>query len=987
MIRLQQSKSLIWAEIVGGGGVPAFLLTLALTRLLYEAFFPATWLGQPLFVLPLALLGGVGGGVLYGQWAKKWGRGVALLPFLPLWGNLFYLFEPTVNLVASRFFFAASLWLALLLTWQVAVGQSKSFYPFLVTLWLGIVPIYLLTMGQTVGRADTFEFQVVTAKLGIVHPTGYPLYLLLGRGLTALIPIGEFAWKLNLVTMVYGVGALSGLFWLGRRLTGQAVPAVLAALLFGLTPTFWGQAIEAEIYTLHGLLLVFILGVVIFLLTTAQPQNWHFYLLFLGLGLGLTNHLTTMIMMPAVGITLILCRHKLLRNGQFWLKLILAFLLPLLLYAYLPLRWQAVNGDAMGWERFWDWVVAGRFRGALQLMAWWRDPTRYAVVGRLLLNEWGWLNLLVAMLGFVWLVWHNRQVSLILLVSWLGFIFYALNYYVPDLAQFMMPAQLLIAVVWGVALAIPICQHLFCRLAIPLFFILWAVAAVPERWQQLDRSAEDGLTQWGRTVLALPLEEGAAILVDSEKIAPLYYLQQTEGLRTDLDILVLPDEATYRAELYQRLANGQAVYLGRFLPHLAGSYHLSSLGALLQVSRQGTTDMPASATPADLIFDPLQLIGYEWQLPSPYNSREAAITLYWRALAPPTRSDFLYLRWANANQQTEAVPATGQLPADNYYPTVAWRPGELVADFHALPLPVLAQPTRYELQLAVAAAFTPAAELAWQTVTELVLPATEVEKVPAHPLRASLTTLHLMGIQLPSQIRPQTPLPITLLGIAETNQPIPLQLTAVQTSQSQNLAPVQPFPMITGTPFAFQTEWQANLPNGSYELFAHQPEQSALCGWMRPMTSGCWVGQIKVFGLPIPPTATNFADQIALLSARIPDVPLQPGGQLSIQLQWQALAPINEDYTLFIQLLNAQDQIMGQIDSYPLHGTYPTSQWQVGEQIADPYSLQLPADLPAGEYRLIIGWYLLATLQRLSVVDHAGTPLADHFTLNITNEK
>jgi hypothetical protein len=81
---------------------------------------------------------------------------------------------------------------------------------------------------------------------------------------------------------------------------------------------------------------------------------------------------------------------------------------------------------------------------------------------------------------------------------------------------------------------------------------------------------KEKLLTWGEGVLALPLAENAAILADSEKIAPLYYLQQAEGVRSDLEIMVLPDEAAYRAELDARLTAGQTVYLARFLPGWKG---------------------------------------------------------------------------------------------------------------------------------------------------------------------------------------------------------------------------------------------------------------------------------------------------------------------------------------------------------------------------------------------------------------------------------
>ncbi|MBK9054282.1 MAG: DUF2723 domain-containing protein [Chloroflexi bacterium] len=77
--------------------------------------------------------------------------------------------------------------------------------------------LYLLTLGRTVGKADTFEFQVVAPQLGIAHPTGYPLYLLLGK-LWTLIPIGSVAWRLNLGTALYAAAAAGLLYLLFNQL-------------------------------------------------------------------------------------------------------------------------------------------------------------------------------------------------------------------------------------------------------------------------------------------------------------------------------------------------------------------------------------------------------------------------------------------------------------------------------------------------------------------------------------------------------------------------------------------------------------------------------------------------------------------------------------------------------------------------------------------------------------------------------------------------
>jgi hypothetical protein len=131
----------------------------------------------------------------------------------------------------------------------------------------------------------------------------------------------------------------------------------------------------------------------------------------------------------------------------------------------------------------------------------------------------------------------------------------------------------------------------------------------------------------------------------------------------------------------------------------------------------------------------------------------------------------------------------------------------------------------------------------------------------------------------------------------------------------------------------------------------------------------------------LPAGATNFADKIALLDVAVDNTRLQPGGRLALTLQWQALAPLMANYTVFVQVLNAQDQIVGQVDSWPQQGTFPTSTWAVGEMLVDPYLVPLAPDLAPGEYRLLVGWYLLADLQRLPVFDETGTAVADKFVL------
>lgn len=947
-----------------------FVGLLALTRIGYEGLFPQfLWLARPLTAVPLLAIAIAMGWLWQRQSAiGRW----SAVPLWPLLFNVVPLFAADVDLVRGRFLFLASLWLVGVLYWRTQ--------PRWLAAWLaiGLAPVYLFTMSHTVGAADTFEFQVTAPIMGVVHPTGYPLYLLLGK-LWTLLPLGSVAWRLNLGTAVYGIGAAVGLYAVLVLLLSRDkqpsptanVAAVLTAALYALRPTFWSQSIAAEVYTLHNLIIAGGLLLVLYPLhgvrTEAQRHQekgvgeYHYVYLAALLGLGLTNHLTTVILLPAAVLSLLnaLAQSKIKNPKSKLLTTVAAFLLPLTLYAYLPLRWQAVNDEPMGWSRFIGWVTGDQFQDALQLMAWWRDPTRYEVVGRLFVAEWGWWGLAIAAVGLVYLLWRDWRSGLLLLLTWGGFTFYCLNYYVPDLNVFLLPAHLITAV-WvgyGIQSAISLFPkrqlwkpHLLVLLFLPV--LLTAVTT----WHRVDQSQNDGLTRWGRAVLNQPLAENGVILADSEKIAPLLYLQRAEGLRPDLEIKVLPDEAAYRAELTAQLDAGRAVYLGRFVPGLEGIYHLRSAGPLTEVSAEPLTNTSQVDITPEVSFGEITLLGATIEPEAAVDPRQTAVTFYWQADQPVTELLYVYTRWAGGKP---TIP-TGQHPANNYYPTVAWDSEEIVPDFHLLPHPY-PKPDTAALQVALAPPFTPASELPWQTVTIIDSSAWATAPNVNQAVRIAGEDVVLSGVSVPAQARPQSE---------------NVQVTAVGEGLSQLefglLEPEQ-----WGS-FTLETD----LPTGRYTVAARPSHGRLTCGWWQINRPYCPIGEIEISGVPIPAGATNYGDKIALLDVMVPDTQLQPGGLFNLTLQWQALAQIEEDYTVFVQVLNEQDKIVGQLDSWPLQGTYPTSAWEAGEVINDPYAVQLDPELPAGNYRLIVGFYRLADAQRLPVLGADGSPVDDKFVVS-----
>ncbi|MCK4452161.1 MAG: hypothetical protein KAX26_16430, partial [Anaerolineae bacterium] len=94
---------------------------------------------------------------------------------------------------------------------------------------------------------------------------------------------------------------------------------------------------------------------------------------------------------------------------------------------------------------------------------------------------------------------------------------------------------------------------------------------------------------------------------------------------------------------------------------------------------------------------------------------------------------------------------------------------------------------------------------------------------------------------------------------------------------------------------------------------------------------------------------------------------------------WQSLAEMNQDYTVFVHLLDENDLILAQRNTFPGLGSFPTILWQAGDAIADTYTLALPETTYApSSAQLEVGLYDFATGERLLVYGPEGEPAGDN---------
>lgn len=104
---------------------------------------------------------------------------------------------------------------------------------------------------------------------------------------------------------------------------------------------------------------------------------------------------------------------------------------------------------------------------------------------------------------------------------------------------------------------------------------------------------------------------------------------------------------------------------------------------------------------------------------------------------------------------------------------------------------------------------------------------------------------------------------------------------------------------------------------------------------------------------------------------------VSPGDPLGLTLYWRAEAPVEDDYKVFVHLQGPGGELVAQQDNPPVRGTRPTSDWEVGELIEDPYDVRIPPATSFGDYVLSAGMYEPETLERLPAFDAAGERLAE----------
>ncbi len=205
-------------------------------------------------------------------------------------------------------------------------------YGMAVLVFFAVLVIYLLTIAPTTQFWDTSEYIAAAKVLGIPHPPGNPLFVLVAH-VWGLLPIVEhYALRINLFSAISSALASGFLFLVAERFLRELVPeprwarigAAVGGILVGATSfTVWHQSVVNEkVYTLSLLSIALVLWLAVHWGDEPAGQrrdHWLVLILYL-IALSATNHLMALLAIPAVVVYVEAAEAE----KRFWFQLFVA---------------------------------------------------------------------------------------------------------------------------------------------------------------------------------------------------------------------------------------------------------------------------------------------------------------------------------------------------------------------------------------------------------------------------------------------------------------------------------------------------------------------------------------------------------------------------------------------------------------------------------------------------------------------------------------
>lgn len=477
---------------------------------------------------------------------------------------------------------------------------------------LFVLFIYILTMAPGVIHIDSGELSAVASTLGIAHPTGYPLFTLIGFFFTKLFFFTSKIHSLNILSALYTVGGFIFLVKINQLIlknlqyqpkiekkqkkkivtenvlseTKTTILSIIGGLTVAFSKTFWTQSTSVEVYSLHILL---ISGAIYFFLKAYFINQTHgsilsekisiYWLVFAFiLGLSFTNHLTSILLIPGLAY-LFFTRFGFNKTSLTKIFIMLIpFVVALSLYIYLPL--SASNNPAINWGNPVTWENFKRHIMGWQYQSWIFSSTesaskQFKYFIDIFPAEFAYIGLLLIILGIFELYKSNRKILVFYIILFVTCILYSINYDINDIDAYFLLAFISAGLISTAGYLFLLKRffktdekNYYLMLLIPLFILIL-------NFEKVNQSNNTQYQEYTEAVLQSADKNSIIIsYLWDFLISPSYYLQFVEGKRED--VAIIDKELVRRSWYFNQIKKNYPIIHQRtkdlveeFLPELA----------------------------------------------------------------------------------------------------------------------------------------------------------------------------------------------------------------------------------------------------------------------------------------------------------------------------------------------------------------------------------------------------------------------------------
>ncbi|MBX3043879.1 MAG: DUF2723 domain-containing protein [Candidatus Kapabacteria bacterium] len=437
--------------------------------------------------------------------------------------------------------------------------------------------VYIITLSPTVSFTDNGELAGVAYFLGVGHSSGYPLLALLGHIWTLIPTAWTTIYKLNLLSAIFTASS-AVMFYLTLKIVLQNLPilirisdnkkskkkaknqveeiiaesitnqstvdliAFFTALGFSFSSLVWEQAVVFEVYSLQFLLINLVFYFLFKGLSDIENQKKYFLISGLFIGLSFSNHLTTILIIPALAYIFFKKPGQKFNLSNQNIKLLLTISLMILigvsLYVYLPLRSAAEPAFNWGYvHRGFDkflYHVQGK-----QYQVWMFSGMDIAIenfgkfLGKVPYNL-AFFGLVPLIAGFIRLYKSHREYLWFFLILIISCILYSVNYSIHDIDVYFYLAIYAFLIITAVGFLYFTERSDKLKYAV----IIFAVLNLGINFSENDKSDNYLVYDFTRTVVD-NLGENAIIISAQWDYwnSAFWYLQKVENYRPDIILI------------------------------------------------------------------------------------------------------------------------------------------------------------------------------------------------------------------------------------------------------------------------------------------------------------------------------------------------------------------------------------------------------------------------------------------------------------------